>query len=83
MGSTSYILLWLELEADIVKYLEILGEERASKIFLQCSWFKEEEPEKETEDADIATDDPPSDEEDLEDSGLSPSSPIPSSDSQQ
>jgi len=72
----------LELEADIVKYLEILGEERASKIFLECSWFKGVEQE-ETEDADIATDDPPSDEEDLEDSGLSPSPPIPSSDSRQ
>jgi len=44
-----------ELEADIIKYLEILGEERATKIFLKCSWFLEEE----TEDADISTDDPP------------------------
>jgi hypothetical protein len=28
-----------ELEAEIVNYLEILGEERTSKIFLKCKWF--------------------------------------------
>ena len=32
-----------ELEHDIVTNLEILGEERASKIFLECEWFQEEE----------------------------------------
>lgn len=28
-----------ELEAEIVNYLEVLGEERTSKIFLKCEWF--------------------------------------------
>jgi hypothetical protein len=28
-----------ELEAEIVNYLEVLGEERTSKIFLKCKWF--------------------------------------------
>ena len=32
-----------ELEHDIVTNLEILGEERASKIFLECKWFQDEE----------------------------------------
>ena len=32
-----------ELEHDIVTTLEILVEERASKIFLECEWFQEEE----------------------------------------
>lgn len=60
-----------ELEADIIKYLEILGEERATSIFLRCSWFAEEEEEG---DADNQADNPPQDsEEDLE-TGLSPSS---------
>jgi len=59
-----------ELEADIIKYLEILGEERATRIFLRCSWFAEEEE----GDADNQADNPPQDsEEDLE-TGLSPSS---------
>lgn len=34
-----------ELEDEIVRSLEILGEERSSKIFLQCDWFKEEQEE--------------------------------------
>tara|TARA_R100000963_G_scaffold14357_1_gene10319 strand:- start:3114 stop:3590 length:477 start_codon:yes stop_codon:yes gene_type:complete len=34
-----------ELEQDIINNLEILGEERASKIFLGCKWFLEEEEE--------------------------------------
>jgi len=60
-----------ELESDIIKYLEILGEERATRIFLRCSWFAEEEEEG---DADDQADNPPQDsEEDLE-TGLSPSS---------
>jgi hypothetical protein len=28
-----------ELESEIVNYLEVLGEERTSKIFLKCKWF--------------------------------------------
>jgi hypothetical protein len=35
----------VELEDEIVRSLEILGEERSSKIFLQCDWFKEEQEE--------------------------------------
>lgn len=31
-----------ELEADIVKSLELLGEDRSNRIFLKCSWFEEE-----------------------------------------
>ena len=34
-----------ELEQDIVNSLEILGEDRASKMFLKCSWFSDEEDE--------------------------------------
>jgi phage terminase small subunit len=36
-----------ELEDEIVKSLEILGEERSSSIFLKCQWFKEEQEENE------------------------------------
>jgi len=47
-----------ELEAEIVHYLEVLGEERTSKIFLKCKWFDSEddddEEEKEEEDEIIA-----------------------------
>lgn len=32
-----------ELEADIIKSLELLGEDRANRIFLKCSWLKEED----------------------------------------
>ena len=32
-----------ELEQEIVNSLEILGEERTSKIFMNCSWFSEDE----------------------------------------
>jgi len=34
-----------ELEQEIVNSLEILGEDRASKMFLKCSWFSDEEDE--------------------------------------
>lgn len=43
----------LELEQDIINNLEILGEERATRIMLGCSWFldeDEEELEEEEED---------------------------------
>lgn len=61
-----------ELENDIIKYLEILGEERATSIFLRCSWFKDEEIKMED---DGISDNPPLslDEEDLN-KDLSPSS---------
>ena len=36
-----------ELEKDIVKSLELLGEERATKLFTSCSWFDEQEEEME------------------------------------
>jgi len=36
-----------ELEEDIVKSLELLGEERAIKLFTRCSWFDEQEEEME------------------------------------
>jgi phage terminase small subunit len=36
-----------ELEKDIVKSLELLGEERAVKLFSSCSWFDEQEEEME------------------------------------
>ena len=36
-----------ELEKDIVKSLELLGEERATKLFTSCSWFNEQEEEME------------------------------------
>ena len=32
-----------ELEAEIVNYLEVLGEERTSKIFLKCKWFDDDD----------------------------------------
>jgi hypothetical protein len=35
------------LEKDIVKSLELLGEERAVKLFSSCSWFDEQEEEME------------------------------------
>jgi len=34
-----------ELEEDIVKSLELLGEERSTKLFTSCSWFDEQEEE--------------------------------------
>ena len=40
-----------ELEDDIVKSLEVLGEERATRLLLRCSWFQEEEEQKNGEDA--------------------------------
>ena len=40
-----------ELEEDIIKSLELLGEERTFNIFTKCSWFNEqEEQEEEMED---------------------------------
>ena len=36
-----------ELEKDIIKSLELLGEERAIKLFTSCSWFHEQEEEME------------------------------------
>ena len=36
-----------ELEEDIVKSLELLGEERTIKLFTKCSWFDEQEEEME------------------------------------
>ncbi len=36
-----------EVEEDIVKSLELLGEERTVKIFTKCSWFEEQEEEME------------------------------------
>tara|TARA_R110000787_G_scaffold2558_3_gene10085 strand:+ start:8232 stop:8897 length:666 start_codon:yes stop_codon:yes gene_type:complete len=43
-----------ELEAEIVNYLEVLGEERTSKIFLKCKWFDDDD---EDEDEDDGEDD--------------------------
>jgi len=34
-----------EVEEDIVKSLELLGEERTIKLFTKCSWFNEQEEE--------------------------------------
>jgi phage terminase small subunit len=34
-----------ELEKDIISSLELLGEERAIKLFTSCSWFDEDEEE--------------------------------------
>ena len=34
-----------ELEQEIINSLEILGEERTSKIFMNCSWFFEDDEE--------------------------------------
>jgi len=39
-----------ELEQDIVNSLEILGEDRASKMFLKCSWFSDEDNDEEHDD---------------------------------
>jgi len=39
-----------ELEAEIVHYLEVLGEERTSKIFLKCKWFDDDDGDGEDED---------------------------------
>ena len=36
-----------ELEKDIIKSLELLGEERTIKLFTSCSWFHEQEEEME------------------------------------
>ena len=36
-----------ELEEDIVKSLELLGEDRTIKLFTKCSWFDEQEEEME------------------------------------
>ena len=36
-----------EVEEDIVKSLELLGEERTIKLFTKCSWFNEQEEEME------------------------------------
>jgi hypothetical protein len=38
-----------ELEAEIVNYLEVLGEERTSKIFLKCKWFDDDDGEDDDE----------------------------------
>ena len=35
------------MEEDIVKSLELLGEERTIKLFTKCSWFEEQEEEME------------------------------------
>ena len=34
-----------EVEEDIIKSLELLGEERTIKLFTKCSWFNEQEEE--------------------------------------
>lgn len=39
-----------ELEADIVRCLEVLGEDRATKLLLRCSWFNEDRLEGEKDD---------------------------------
>ena len=36
-----------ELEEDIIKSLELLGEDRTVNIFTKCSWFNEQEEEEE------------------------------------
>ena len=41
-----------ELEAEIVNYLEVLGEERTSKIFLKCKWFDDDDDDDDGEDED-------------------------------
>ena len=41
-----------ELEAEIVNYLEVLGEERTSKIFLKCKWFDSDDGGEDDEDKD-------------------------------
>lgn len=39
-----------ELEQEIVNSLEILGEDRSSKMFLKCSWFSDEDDDEEHDD---------------------------------
>jgi len=39
-----------ELEQEIVNSLEILGEDRSSKMFLKCSWFSDEDNDEEHDD---------------------------------
>ena len=51
-----------ELEAEIVNYLEVLGEERTSKIFLKCKWFDDDDDDGEDEDEDEDEDDDEDDE---------------------
>jgi len=46
-----------ELEAEIVHYLEVLGEERTSKIFLKCKWFDDDDDDGDGEDEDDGEDD--------------------------
>jgi len=41
-----------ELEYDIVNCLEMLGEDRASAIFLKCKWFLEQEEEEQQKERD-------------------------------
>lgn len=41
-----------ELEADIVRCLEVLGEDRATKLFLRCSWFNQDREEGDDEEYD-------------------------------
>lgn len=68
-----------ELEYDIVNCLEMLGEERASAIFLKCKWFLEQEEEQKERDASLLKNEtPPSLEEEaiLLDKELSSSSPL-------
>jgi phage terminase small subunit len=63
-----------ELEAEIIRSLEILGEPRASALFLACSWFasppeeeaQEEEEEEQGEEDEDEEDDAPQVEEELE-----------------
>jgi len=61
-----------ELEDDIVKSLEVLGEERATRLILRCSWFAQEE--KEEGESDNETTSPSKVNEEPEDVGSSPSS---------
>jgi hypothetical protein len=46
-----------ELEAEIVNYLEVLGEERTSKIFLKCKWFDSDDGGEDDDDEDDEGDD--------------------------
>jgi hypothetical protein len=46
-----------ELEAEIVNYLEVLGEERTSKIFLKCKWFDSDDGGEDDDDDDDDGDD--------------------------
>jgi hypothetical protein len=40
-----------EVEEDIIKYLEVLGEKETSKLFLKCDFFADEEQEEELDEA--------------------------------